>query len=216
MSTPRKPYVEESRGRGWRGGHIPPGGPGPHLAASPGCPAAGRPPPEPGQTGGRPAQTSLGAQPAPAHGPGSSCPDPPRPPTHFLLGALTRGFGFSHPLPPYPACHSHGPPPWLPQWVRLPRQCPPGRQGLRVAGARGWASDPPWHLSHPLASEPLLLPTIWAVSGPRVPPYVRGLGRASRIHLPFMSTDLPDLGQATGRHSDQCLEATTYQELCRH
>lgn len=162
--------MEESRGRGCGGGHIPPGGPGLRLATSPGCPAARRPPPRPGQTGSRPTQPFFGAWPAPAHNPGSSCLDPPRPPTHFLLGAMTVGFGFSHPLPLYSACHSHGSPP-----------SGPGSPGSPLAGpvcgqrAIGWASDAPWHLSHPLASVLLLLPSIWAVPLPSCLPMSKAL-----------------------------------------
>lgn len=129
--------MEESRGRGWGGGHIPPGGPGLHLATSPGCPAAGSPPPRPGQTDSRPAQTFFGAWPAPAHSPGSSCFDPPQTSHTFPLKSHDCGIWFFPPSPCLPSL----PLPWASSLVATAGralQAPPW-QGLCVARAIGWA-----------------------------------------------------------------------------
>lgn len=133
LPPPRKPYVEECRGSGGGGGHIPPGESGMVRAVSS----------SPEASPGRPAAKEASSQAGPgrlppgtcflwglAHSPGSICPDlPPRPPTYFLLRAMTMGCGSPTLSISVQLYHFPRPPPWWPQWAWLP-----GQPQIAVAG----------------------------------------------------------------------------------
>ena len=126
------------------------------TAASPGHPAAREAYFQAGPDRLPPSIGFLWTWQSPTHSPGSSYPDrPPRPPTHFLLGATTVGFGFPHPLLLFPA-------PSLPQATSLVATV--GLAPQRVPNSHGRACVWP----EPQASHPTF-PGTSASSGLCVP-----------------------------------------------